>query len=58
MAEESGPNRGILIAAGNGAHVDTIGVIVMGIAFLIMLAAYMRLHGHYRHLLERVARLD
>lgn len=58
MAEETGPNSGIIIAAGNGAHVDTIGTMVLGIAFLIVLAAYMRLQGRYRRLLERIAKED
>ena len=44
--------------ADNGGHIDTVGVIVIGIAFLIVLFAYMRAQGRNRKLIERLARLE
>jgi hypothetical protein len=44
--------------ADNGSHIDTVGVIVIGIAFLILLFAYMRAQGRNRKLYERLVRLE
>ncbi len=55
MTDRPVTNSGILITAENGAQVDTVGVIVLGIAFLIVLVAYMRVQGRYRRLLESLA---
>jgi hypothetical protein len=44
--------------ADNGAHIDTIGAIILGIVLLVVLFAYMRAQGRNRKLVERLARLE
>ncbi len=44
--------------ADNGAHIDTVGALILGIAFLIVLFATMRAQGRNRKLIERLARLE
>jgi hypothetical protein len=48
----------ILLTADNGGQIDTVGAIVLGVAFLILLFAYMRAQGRNRKLIERLARLE
>ena len=48
----------VALTADNGSHIDTLGVIFLGIAFLVLLFAYMRAQGRNRKLIERLARLE
>jgi hypothetical protein len=45
----------VLLNAENGAHIDTLGTIFLGVALLIVLFAYMRAQGRHRKLLEELA---
>jgi hypothetical protein len=49
---------GVMIHAENGAQVELVGTAILGIAFLILLLAYMRAQGRNRRLIERVAKLE
>ncbi len=44
--------------ADNGSHIDTIGALILGVALLIVLFAYMCAQGRNRKLIERLARLE
>lgn len=63
MAEQnpqSFNNAGGLVSinAEQGAHVDTIGILILGLAFLILLLGYMRSQGRIRRLTEKLAKLE
>ncbi len=48
----------VSINAEQDAHVDTIGTLILGLAFLILLLGYMRSQGRIRRLTEKLARLE
>jgi hypothetical protein len=45
----------LILNAEDGSQIDIVGTIFLGIAFLILLLAYMRVQGRYRKLLEKLA---
>ncbi len=49
--QHNAPNWAIFHAQDNG-HIDSIGIIVLGVAFLWLLLAYMRVQGRYRKAIE------
>ena len=54
----AGQFANMAFSADNGAQIDTVGAIVLGIVLLIVLFAYMRAQGRNRKLIERLARLE
>jgi hypothetical protein len=46
---------GLILHAQDGSQIEMVGTIFLGIAFLILLLAYMRVQGRYRKQLEKLA---
>ncbi len=49
--QRNAPNWAIFNAQ-DDSHIDTVGTLVLGVAFLWLLLAYMRLQGRYRKAVE------
>ncbi len=56
MARQSGGS--FLFNAEQGANIDTVGTIVLGLLCLILLLAYMRAQGRNRKLIEKIVKLE